>query len=71
MSRKLTGGRVTFKVRSKNGLAITVPYTVQEGDIITIEREYADGHKEERQLFQQSTGYQPTHSPWKDGGNKQ
>jgi hypothetical protein len=44
---------------------------VAEGDTIVIEREYADGHKEERQLFPQATSYRPSKpGPWKERNDK-
>jgi len=71
MSRKLVGGKVTFRAEDADGTSTTVPWTVKEGTKIIVTREYADGHQEERQIFPQNTGYQPVKPPWKDGDNKQ
>jgi hypothetical protein len=70
MAKSLVGGRVKFKHRHADGSSGETVIEVKEGDVISVEREYPGGEKEERQVFPQATGYQPVKSPWKEKNDR-
>jgi hypothetical protein len=67
MNKSLIGGKVKFTHRRGDGSLVgEIEAEIREGDLITVEREYANGNKEERQVFPQNQGYQGVKSPWKE-----
>lgn len=69
--RKLAGGTIRITQQRADGTRNHIEVEVREGDTISIEREYADGHTEERQLYPQASGgYKPKRGPWKSEENK-
>jgi hypothetical protein len=71
--RKLKGITVTIRHKGDGmtpGATQTIPLNPETLEGFTIEREYDDGHKEERQVFPTNTTYQPAPpSPWKGDRN--
>ncbi len=65
MAKSLAGGKIRFRQKRADGSSRELEVDVREGDVITIEREYPSGQKEERQIFPQVTGNAPVKSPWK------
>lgn len=70
MSKSLTGGHVKFTHTRADGTRQVVDVEVKEGDLITVEREYKEGGREERQIYPQATGYAPVRPVWKSENEK-
>lgn len=65
MTKSMVGGKVRLRHKRADGSGGEMEIEVREGDVISVEREYPGGHKEERRVYPQVTGYRPVRSPWK------